>query len=137
MKRYGKLKVKSTYTSGPSAGSTSEDTYIIIEESFGESILFGYCPEGRVGDRFMFVSNIKSDDKMSLDKIFASNGEATYEWVVPMTQSHSNSGLTIDDIYPVGIEITTTDTAFNPMNVWGGTWTVLPTGAKRVWTRKA
>lgn len=76
---------------------------------------------------------------MTLFGIFASNGVKSYEWLEPLTEvpSQGGSGLTIDDVYPVGIEITTTDTTFNPMKVWGDTWTVLPTGAKRVWTRKA
>ncbi len=67
------------------------------------------------------------------------NGVKSYKWLEPLAEvpSQGGSSLTIDDVYPVGIEITTTDTTFNPMKVWGGTWTVSPAGAKRVWTRTA
>lgn len=85
--------------------------------------------------------NIENEDHlMLLLNYYASSGIKSYEWLEPLTEVPSQgggSGLTIDDVYPIGIEITTTDTAFNPMKVWGGTWTVSPVGAKRVWTRTA
>ena len=82
----------------------------------------------------------KEEDLMTLFGIFAHNGVKSYQWLEPLTEVPSQgggSGITIDDVYPVGIEITTTDTTFNPMKVWGGTWTVTPAGAKRVWKRTA
>lgn len=85
--------------------------------------------------------NIENEDHlMLLLNVFAPNGIKSYEWLEPLTEVPSQgggSGITIEDVYPVGIEITTTDTTFNPMKVWGGTWTVSPAGAKRVWTRTA
>ncbi len=74
------------------------------------------------------------DGAKALFKKFAPAGVKSYEWLEPLTEVPSQgggSGITIDDVYPVGIEITTTDTTFNPMKVWGGTWTVSPVGAKR------
>lgn len=79
-------------------------------------------------------------DKRHLDSIFNRMGENEYEWLEPMTEVPSQgggSGITILDVYPVGAEFTTTDTTFNPMKVWGGTWTLSLVGAKRVWTRTA
>lgn len=58
-------------------------------------------------------------------------------FIEAMTEVPGAGGSSPLDVYPVGIEITTTDTAFNPMKVWGGTWTVTPAGAKRVWKRTA
>lgn len=86
--------------------------------------------------------NIEKNEEhlLALLSIRAPWGIASYKWLEPLTEVPSQgggSGLTIDDVYPVGIEITTTDTTFNPMKVWGGTWTVSPAGAKRVWTRTA
>lgn len=64
-------------------------------------------------------------------------GPYTYEWTYPLTQVDTAGGSSVLDVYPVGIEITTNDTAFNPNNAWGGTWTVTPSGSKRVWKRTA
>lgn len=86
--------------------------------------------------------NVDLNDTAAVSAMFSSPdySNPTVSWVTPMTEVPSQgggSGLTIEDVYPVGIEITTTDTTFNPMKVWGGTWTVSPAGAKRVWTRTA
>lgn len=75
-----------------------------------------------------------------LDMVFNMMGKNTYRWIEPMTEVPSQgggSGVSILDVYPVGAEFTTSDTTFNPMKVWGGTWTMSPAGAKRVWTRTA
>lgn len=65
------------------------------------------------------------------------NSNPKIVWVSPLTEVPGTGCGSPLDVYPVGIEITTTDTAFNPMKVWGGTWTVTPAGAKRVWKRTA
>lgn len=85
--------------------------------------------------RMTFNQNIDE-----LYKYFTGPGDMnpTVTWIVPLTEVPSTGGGAAPlDVYPVGIEITTTDTAFNPMKVWGGTWTVTPAGAKRVWKRIA
>lgn len=68
---------------------------------------------------------------------YADGDVIVYEWTSPLNEVPGTSGSSPLDVYPVGIEITTTDTAFNPMKVWGGTWKVVPAGVKRVWTRTA
>lgn len=83
--------------------------------------------------------NINDEDfLLGLAGFFSPDWVPSYEWKVPMHEVPGGEGsISVLDVYPVGIEITTTDTAFNPMKVWGGTWTVTPAGAKRVWKRTA
>lgn len=84
------------------------------------------------------LSYLDSDFEENYQTLLALGGysELEFEWTSPL-EVVENGGTSPLDVYPVGIEITTTDTAFNPMKVWGGTWTVTPAGAKRVWKRTA
>lgn len=114
--------------------------YHIWEFNFdGETLLVIKNPEypTRMVDIYINHGCTSAD----LEKIFEDfeNPNVTVTWTSPMTEvpSQGGSGITALDVYPVGAEFTTTDTAFNPMKVWGGTWTMSPAGAKRVWTRTA
>ena len=84
------------------------------------------------------ISYLDSGFEKNYQEILTYDGfsDVTFEWITPLTVI-SNGMASPLDVHPVGIEITTTDTAFNPMKVWGGTWTVTPAGAKRVWKRTA
>lgn len=136
MKRYGKLKVNLEYAEGPSAGMSRVSNYFIVEETLGSYKTVGYCDADRSGDRMITVVGAGVDTEEGLDGIFAGSGTATYEWIEPMTEANGESA-TLDDIYPVGIEITMNSGTFNPNVEWGGTWTMTPSGSKRVWKRTA
>ena len=131
--RNGKLKVRVV-----TDYSDKQTTYNVAEYSVGNCLFVAVNDEQSYGIRWFMGIDIT--DKAQLDTIFNEMGTNTYEWLEPLTEVPSQGGgssLTIDDVYPIGIETTTTDTTFNPMKVWGGTWTMSPAGAKRVWTRTA
>lgn len=110
-------------------------TTTLVKDSGIESLKAPYR-----SDTYRGIDPENEASLLTLLGAFTMFGIKSYEWLEPLTEVPSQgggSGLTIDDVYPVGIEITTTDTTFNPMKVWGGTWTVSPAGAKRVWTRTA
>lgn len=94
-----------------------------------------------VNERAIVYINVDTSAE-GLSELFKDfeNPNPTVTWTTPLTEVPSQgggSGITALDVYPVGAEFTTTDTTFNPMKVWGGTWTVSLAGAKRVWTRTA
>lgn len=110
----------------------------VVEVDFGEMsiVLVDHFDGAMLGGFYRFGVDLSNDAEVSgmFRSPDYSNPVAT--WVEPMTDIPTG-GANALDVYPVGIEITTTDTAFNPMKVWGGTWTVTPAGAKRVWKRTA
>lgn len=130
--RTGKLKITVVTTT-----ETRETTYKVIEVNVGERIIVGVSDVNGFAHSIRWFMDIDITDTTQLDKLFNEFGTNSYEWIEPLANVAGAGGGSALDVYPVGIEITTTDTAFNPMKVWGGTWTVTPAGAKRVWKRTA
>lgn len=133
--RNGKLKITVVTDYG-----TKTTTYKVAEFEVGSRLFVAISDVDGFACSIRWFMDLDLSNKTQLDQVFNEMGTNTYEWLEPLTEVPSQgggSGITIDDVYPIGIEITTTDTTFNPMKVWGGTWTVSPAGAKRVWTRTA
>ena len=133
--RNGKLKITVAADYG-----TKTTTYKVAEFEVGNRLFVGVSDVDNFACYVRWFMDLDLSNKTQLDKVFDEMGTNTYEWIEPMTEvpsQGSGSGITIEDVYPIGIEITTTDTAFNPMKFWGGTWTMSPVGVKRVWTRTA
>lgn len=125
-------------TTSQQHGNVSEYVVVsVIGNKWSETFICNTVSgNGHVISTHNDVDMTNADD---LNSVFDNTGGPyTYEWVEPFVEVDSvGGGSSPLDVYPVGIEITTTDTAFNPMKVWGGTWTVTPAGAKRVWKRTA
>lgn len=132
----GKLEVTTT-----SYGGSSHITiYNVIDTHYDGFNVVSTAQESAGIDMINEYYDVDLTNTADLDSVFNLMGTNTYKWLTPMTEIPSQgggSGITALDVYPVGAEFTTTDTTFNPMKVWGGTWTVSLAGAKRVWTRTA
>lgn len=130
---------------GMSGGGNTYIIDVLAFEAGGRKYAFAWnATDGQYQNNPPYAGSVYRDcdpatdaGAIALFSKFATYGVETYEWTSPLTDIPSSGGMNPLDVYPVGIEITTTDTAFNPMKVWGGTWTVTPAGAKRVWKRTA
>nr|DAV56320.1 MAG TPA: hypothetical protein [Caudoviricetes sp.] len=132
------VTVKKGVVKGTSENGNLSETLNVWEIDFdGEKFLAVKEAKDGFLTRTTFDHSLDNMGRFFSERDYGSN--PAIEWTEPLSEvpSTGGEGVSVLDVYPVGIEITTSDTAFNPMKAWGGTWTMTPSGSKRVWKRTA